>query len=44
MTHAISSPLNSTTVRLYVAHFATRASVSLAAAIAPAWTARKAAQ
>ena len=44
MTHAISSPFNSTTVRLYVAHMATRASVSLAAAIAPAWTARKAAQ
>ena len=44
MAHAISSPLNSTIVRAAIARFARKTGVSLAAAIAPAWTTRKASQ
>lgn len=44
MTHALSLPINSTTVRIHLRHLATRAGVSLAAAIAPAWTVKKAMQ
>ncbi len=44
MAHAISSPFNSTIVRAYIARFARKAGGSLAAAIAPAWTTRKASQ
>lgn len=44
MAHAVSSPFNSTTVRINLFHFAARIGVSLVAAVAPAWTARKASQ
>ncbi len=44
MAHAISSPFNSTIVRASIARFARKTGVSLAAAIAPAWTTRKASQ
>lgn len=44
MTHTSSLPFNSTIVRLYLTQIAARTGVSLAAVIAPAWTARKASQ
>ena len=44
MAHALSSSFNSTTVRIHMNQFAMRVGVSLAAAFAPAWTARKASQ
>ena len=44
MAHALSSSFNSTTVRIHASHLATRVGVSLATAVAPAWTARKVAQ
>lgn len=44
MAHALSIPFNSTIVRLNLSQFFTRAGMSLAAVIAPAWTARRATQ
>lgn len=44
MTNAISLLINSTIVRIMIARIARKAGVSLAAAIAPAWTTRKASQ
>ena len=44
MAHALSLPFNSTTVRIQLSMAAARVGVSLAAAFAPAWTARKATQ
>jgi len=44
MTHAASMSSNSTIVRLYLYRLATRVGVSLAANVAPAWTARKVSQ
>jgi len=44
MAHALSLPINSTIVRLYFFRVAMRIGVSLAAVLAPAWTARKATQ
>lgn len=44
MAHALSLPFNSTTVRIQLSLVAARAGVSIAAAVAPAWTARKATQ
>lgn len=44
MAHALSSPINSTIVRLHLKAIGTRAALAFAAAIAPAWTVRKAAQ
>jgi pimeloyl-ACP methyl ester carboxylesterase len=44
MAHALSPLFNSTIVRLHLSRIATRAGVTLAAALAPAWTARKVSQ
>ncbi len=44
MAHTLSLPFNSTTVRIHLSMAAARAGVSLAALVAPAWTARKATQ
>ncbi len=44
MTHALSSPINSTTVRIHLTHLATRIGIALTTAVAPAWTARKVSQ
>jgi pimeloyl-ACP methyl ester carboxylesterase len=44
MARALSTPFNSTIVRLRLSQFATRVGISLAAVIAPPWTARKATQ
>ncbi|MEO8101082.1 MAG: alpha/beta fold hydrolase [Betaproteobacteria bacterium] len=44
MSQTLSLPFNSTIVRVYLSRFATRVGVSLAAAFAPAWMARKASQ
>ena len=44
MALALSSSFNSTTVRIHLSHAVTRIGVSLAVAVAPAWTARKVSQ
>src|SRR6185295_11752215 len=44
MAQALSSSINSTTVRIHLTHLATRIGIALTTAVAPAWTARKVSQ